>query len=60
MKMTQVKRNCIWCKKTRRTTNKESPYIDEICLRSAGRNLLLRSLQEDEFEEKTPWWMFWK
>jgi len=44
-----MKRICIICRKNRRTTNGQYPYICEICLRSKGRNLLLNL---DEFLEK--------
>ena len=36
-----MSRRCIRCTMYRRTTNKESPYLCEICLRSDGREHLL-------------------
>ena len=32
---------CVICRKTRRTTNKEKPYVCEPCLRTKGRKILL-------------------
>lgn len=41
-----MKRTCLWCDEIRTTTNKEENYIGEPCLRSFGKNELLRILKE--------------
>jgi len=53
----QTERECIWCKKVRRTTNKEEPYLCEIDLRSKGREELLNILHGSIWK-KLKYWLF--
>ncbi len=52
-----MNRLCGICNKVRRTTNKESPYVCEICLRSEGRRLILMTTLSNKIDWKGLFWL---
>lgn len=46
----RTERRCIICNKMRATTNTETPFIGEPCLRTKGRSLLMFKMTQDKKE----------
>ena len=51
-----MNRKCIECEEVRRTTNKQNPYLCELCLRSIGR-LMMLAPRDNKLAWKGAFWL---